>query len=59
MEKPIFMTFKECKDEYGFGERELRALLNRKGCPVLPRRKKQKYRINQQKFAEWINNQTL
>ena len=55
MEKPVFMSFEECRSEYGFGEKELRNLLNRKGCPILPRRKKQKYRINKAKFSDALS----
>lgn len=57
MEKPTFISFEECRQEFGLSKDKLRELLNRKGCPMLPRRKGQNYQINKVKFSEWLDKQ--
>lgn len=39
---------------YGFGRETARALLNVRGCPVLPRVKGGTYRIDRRAFEEWL-----
>ena len=57
MENPEFIGFKEAMKEFGLGEKKLRSLTKRKGCPMLPRERGQNYQINKQRFAEWLDNQ--
>ncbi|WP_312353940.1 hypothetical protein [Aminipila sp.] len=33
--------------------------LNTKGCPVLPRKKHEPYRVVRHKFEEWMENQKV
>ena len=39
---------------YGFSRKEATRLLNTKGCPVLPRRSGQPYRIVKEEFENWL-----
>lgn len=41
---------------YGFSRKEATRLLNIKGCPVLPRKSGQPYRIVQEEFENWLRS---
>lgn len=54
--EPEFISIEEVMKIYGLSKKYTTKLLNTKGCPVLPRRKGQKYRVNKVKFAEWLDS---
>lgn len=47
----------EIMQETGLSRKYLTSLLNMKGCPVLPRKKGQHYRILKGPFMEWLTSQ--
>lgn len=57
MGKDDIITFDELCEIYGFGYREAVRYLNTKGCPVLPRKKGQSYKIVKSEFDEWLKTQ--
>jgi hypothetical protein len=52
-----FITFDEVRAQFGLTYWEARKLLNMKGCPILPRKKGQTYKVNKDRFEEWLDNQ--
>lgn len=42
----------------GLGRKTITRFLNTKGCPVLPRRKGQPYKIPKEKFVTWVETRT-
>ena len=46
----------EILELYGFSRKEAARLLNTKGCPVLPRRSGQPYRIVKDEFELWLRS---
>lgn len=51
------LGIEEVMREYGLSRKYATRLLNKKGCPVLPRVKGQKYRVSQEGFEEWLSSQ--
>lgn len=51
------ITMNQIMADYGLSRRQATRYLNRKGCPVLPRVKKQQYRVVRQKWEEWLSEQ--
>lgn len=57
MGRDDIITFSEILEIYGLGRRAATKLLNTKGCPVLPRKKKQAYRVVRSEFENWLKSQ--
>ncbi len=54
----VTITIEEAMKITGLGRAKLTALLNTKGCPLLPRRPRQKYVIPRDAFIKWVENRT-
>ena len=50
---------KEVMDLYGLSRKQATRLLNTKGCPVLPRRDGDNYRIVQEEFEYWLRTRRV
>nr|DAO40666.1 MAG TPA: helix-turn-helix domain protein [Caudoviricetes sp.] len=48
------ITVEDAMHEYGLSRKFITKLLNTKGCPILPRKKGQHYRILKDVFEEWL-----
>ncbi len=57
MGKDDIITFSEIREIYGFSQREAVRYLNTRGCPVLPRKKGQPYKVVKSEFDEWLKAQ--
>ena len=57
MGKDDIITFSELCEIYGFGKAEATRYLNMRGCPVLPRKKGQPYKVVKSEFDEWLKAQ--
>lgn len=51
------ITLDQIVNDYGFTRRQATKYLNKKGCPVLPRKKNQPYKVVRHKFEEWLESQ--
>ena len=52
--KMKIITVEDAMHEYGLSRKFITKLLNTKGCPILPRKKGQHYRILKDVFEEWL-----
>lgn len=50
------LNVNEMIELYGFNRNELYILLNRKGCPVLPRSRNAPYRVIKEEFERWLRS---
>jgi hypothetical protein len=48
------ITMDQIMTDYGLTRRQATRYLNKKGCPVLPRCKKQPYKVVRHKWEEWL-----
>lgn len=56
----VILKAEDIQRLYGFTREEVYALLNTKGCPVLPRQhKKSPYRTIQDEFEKWLRSRRL
>jgi hypothetical protein len=51
------ITMDQIIADYGLSRRQATKYLNKKGCPVLPRSKKQPYRVVRHRWEEWLSEQ--
>lgn len=51
------LSIEEVMKEYKISRKYATKLLNTKGCPVMPRKKGQHYRVPKESFREWILGQ--
>ncbi|MDD4564859.1 MAG: hypothetical protein PHE79_05210 [Eubacteriales bacterium] len=51
------ITMDQIMSDYGLSRRQATKYLNRKGCPVLPRCKKQPYRVVRKEWERWLSEQ--
>lgn len=51
------ITMDQIIADYGLTRRQATKYLTTKGCPVLPRKKKQPYKVVRHKFEEWLESQ--
>lgn len=51
------ITLDQIVNDYGFTRRQATKYLNKKGCPVLPRKKNQPYKVVRCEFEEWLKSQ--
>ncbi len=49
----------EIMQDYRLTRTEATVLLKTKGCPVLPRKKRGKFRVVRHKWEEWLENQRV
>ncbi len=45
--------------DYNLTKTEALRMLNKKGCPVLPRVKRGAYKVVREEFEEWLRNQKV
>ena len=50
---------KDVMQLYGLSRKQATRLLNTKGCPVLPRRDGDNYRIIQDEFEQWLRSRKV
>lgn len=50
---------KDIMELYGLSRKQATRLLNTKGCPVLPRRDGDNYRIVQEEFETWLRTRRV
>lgn len=50
---------RDVMDLYGFSRKQATRLLNTKGCPVLPRRDGDNYRLIQDEFEQWLRSRKV
>ena len=58
MEEKRIITIDEAMALTGLSRKKITALLNIKGCPLLPRQKGQTYQIPRERFIEWVETRT-
>jgi len=58
MEEKKIITITEAMELTGLSRKKITALLNVKGCPLLPRQKGQTYQIPRERFMEWVETRT-
>jgi hypothetical protein len=51
------ITMDQIMADYKLTRRQATKYLNKKGCPVLPRSKKQPYMVVRHKWEEWLSAQ--
>ncbi len=57
MGKEDIITLEDICEIYGFTRKQATQYLNTKGCPVLPRKKGQPYKVVKSEFDEWLKAQ--
>ena len=53
------ISLKDVMNLYGLSRKQATRLLNTKGCPVLPRRDGDNYRIVKEEFELWLRSRTV
>ena len=53
------ISLKDVMELYGFSRKQATRLLNTKGCPVLPRRDGDNYRVIQDEFEQWLRSRKV
>ena len=53
------ITLKDIMELYGFSRKRATALLNTKGCPILPREDGQNYKVIQDEFEMWLRSRKV
>lgn len=50
------ITMETIMKDYELSREDATRYLNMKGCPVLPRKKHQPYKVVREKFEEWLSS---